>query len=84
MLYKMESNKNKNVEQNSELSRAFRWDACALGQGVSTEGDRLLAKGQGMGPIPSKLDGSDNAEETVYYAVSIPIDCSVGESDGKR
>jgi hypothetical protein len=83
MLFKMESDRNEN-EQNPELSRACRWDARALGQGVSNEGDRLLAKGQDMGLLPSKLDGSDSAVETVYYAVYIPIDSSVGESDGKR
>lgn len=83
MLFKMEPKRNEN-EQNSELGGACRWDACALGQGVSNEGDRLLAKGQDMGLIPSKLDGSDSAEETVYYAVYIPIDSYVGESDGKR
>lgn len=83
MLFKMESNRNEN-EQNSELGGACRWDACALGQDVRNEGDRLLAKGQDMGPISSKLDGSDSAEETVYYAVSIPTDSYVGESDGKR
>jgi len=83
MLFKMDANRNEN-EQNSELGGACLWDACALGQGVSNEGDRLLAKGQDMGPIPSKLDGSDSAEETVYYAVSVPIDSCVGESDGKR
>jgi hypothetical protein len=84
-MFKMESNTNEvNVEQNPELSHACRWDARALGQGVSNEGDRLLANGQDMGPLPSKLGGSDNAEETVYYAVSIPVDSSVGEIDGKR
>lgn len=83
MLFKMESNRNEN-EQNPELGGACRWDACALGQGVTNEGDRLLAKGQDMGRIQSKFDGSDSAEETVYYAVSIPIDSCVGESDGKR
>lgn len=83
MLYKMESNRNEK-EQDPEVSRACWWDARALGQGVSNEGDRLLAKGQDMGSVPSKSDGCDSGEETVYYAVSVPIDSSVGESDGKR
>lgn len=81
-MFDMEFSRNEN-EQNSEVGGAW-WDACVLGQGLSNEGDRLLAKGQDMGPIPSKLDGSDGAEEPIYYAVSIPIDSCVGESDGKR
>jgi hypothetical protein len=84
MLFEMDSNTDEvNVKQNPELGLACRWDDRALGQSLSCEGDRLLAKGQDMGPLPSKFGGSDNAEETVYYAVSIPIDSSVGELDGK-
>jgi hypothetical protein len=71
------------MEQNSELCRPCRLDVHAVEQGDSNEGDQLLAEGQNMGPLQSKLVGSDSAKETVYYAVSVPIDSCVGELDGK-
>jgi hypothetical protein len=83
MLFKMESNTNEHVKQNTEFSHAFRWDAHSLGQGVSNEGGQLLAKGQDMGPLPTKLCDPDSFEEVVYYGVSVPSDANVIESDGK-
>lgn len=65
-----------------EFSRAFRWDARTLGHGSSNEGDQLLAKGQDMGPSPTKLEVADSCEGILYYAVNIPNDANVDESDG--
>jgi hypothetical protein len=82
-MFKMEPDINKlHVKQNTELCRAFRWDVHSLEQGGSNEGGQLLAKGQDMGPLSSKISDSDGVE-IVYYGVSIPSDANVIESNGK-
>jgi hypothetical protein len=50
--------------------------------GVKNEGDQLLARGQDMGPLPTKLQAADSCEGILYYAISIPNDANVNESDG--
>lgn len=82
-MFKMESTTNElNVKQNTEFNNASRSDVNTLGQGVSNEGGHLLAKGQDMGPLPTKLGDRDSLNEIVYYGVSIPSDAVI-ESDGK-
>lgn len=82
-MFKMESNVNDAyVKQHLEFSRACPWDARTLGQGSSNEGDQLLAKVQDMGPSPTKLEVADSCEGILYYAVNIPNDANINESDG--
>jgi hypothetical protein len=50
--------------------------------GVKNEGDQLLAKGQDMGPLPTKLQAADSCEGTQYYGVSIPNEADGNESEG--
>jgi hypothetical protein len=49
---------------------------------VNNEGDHLLARGQDMGPLSTKLEASDSCEGILYYGVSIPNDANVNESEG--
>jgi hypothetical protein len=50
--------------------------------GVNNEGDQLLARGQDMGPLPTKLQPADSCEGILYYGVSIPNDANGNESHG--
>ncbi|PSN53579.1 hypothetical protein C0J52_00962 [Blattella germanica] len=74
MLFKMSESNVTQTCVKTEVGRTLRSNL--------NEGDHFWAEGQGMGPIATKLDGSNNSEDITYYGISIPKDVNVNGSEG--
>ena len=79
MLFKMSESNTSETCVKTEVGQTFRWET----REMVNEGDQLLAKGQVMGSIATKLDIANNSVQITYYGISIPSEANVNGSEGK-